>query len=86
MKAALTDRRRTVAITVGYGVGILAFPWLPGPFLQAHSGLALRVALAGLLPTVALVVAWSAVSALLGALLVIMVSARRATKRSAPTV
>jgi uncharacterized membrane protein len=61
--APLTDGRRTVAIAVGYGAGIVALPWLPGPYLQPHSGLALRLALAGLLPTVAMVVAWSTVSA-----------------------
>ncbi len=63
MKATLADTRRTAAIAVAYGGGILAFPWLPGPFLEPHSGFALRVALAALLPTVAVVVAWSAASA-----------------------
>jgi uncharacterized membrane protein len=58
-----TDRRRTVAIAIGYGAGIVALPWLPGPYLQPHPGLTLRLALAFLLPTVAMVVAWSTVSA-----------------------
>lgn len=61
--ALFTDRRRTIAIAVGYGAGIVALPWLPGPYLHPYSGLALRLALACLLPTVAMVVAWSTVSA-----------------------
>ncbi len=63
MVAPFTDRRRTVAIAVGYGAGIIALPWLPGPYLQPQSGLALPLALACLLPTVAMVAAWSTVSA-----------------------
>lgn len=59
----LADRRRTVAIAVGYGAGLVALPWLPGPYLEPQAGLVLRLALALLLPTVALVGAWAAFNA-----------------------
>jgi uncharacterized membrane protein len=59
---SLTDRRRTIAIAIGYGAGIIALPWLPGPYLPQNA-LVLRLALACLLPTAALVATWAAVNA-----------------------
>jgi uncharacterized membrane protein len=49
------DRSNRIVIAVGYAAGLMAFPWLPGPYLAAEGSLAARMALAFLLPTAALV-------------------------------
>jgi hypothetical protein len=43
------------AIVIGYAAGVAALPWLPGPYLDNDAPLVVRLALAFVLPTAALV-------------------------------
>jgi uncharacterized membrane protein len=51
----IMGRHHLVAIGIGYAVGIAAFPWLPGPYFGPVQSLTIRVAIAFLIPTAALV-------------------------------
>lgn len=55
MRTVSIDRSNRIVIAVGYAGGLMAFPWLPGPYLGAEGSLVARVALAFLLPTAAFV-------------------------------
>ena len=49
------DRANLLLIASGYAGGLAAFPWLPGPYLGPERSLAVRAAIAFLIPTAALV-------------------------------
>jgi hypothetical protein len=48
-------RSNLIPIAVGYAGGLAALPWLPGPHFGAERSLAVRAALAFLIPTAAFV-------------------------------
>lgn len=62
MSSPLVDRRRWRVIAIGYAAGLAALPFLPGAYVPAAWGWAGRITLAGLLPTVATVMAWAVTS------------------------
>lgn len=55
MPLNVIDRRHLLIIAVGYACGLVAFPWLPGPYLDPEQSLFARAVIAFLVPTAALV-------------------------------
>ena len=53
------ERRQAIIIAAGYVCGLTAMPWLPGPYLENSPSLAIRLALAFLLPTTAVVIGFA---------------------------
>ena len=51
----VVDRRSRIAIGAGFAGGLVAFPWLRGPYLDPEQVLVARAAIAFLIPTAALV-------------------------------